>query len=51
MSSNRGVVYMRPGKVEVRDIDDPKLEAPDGRRIEHDLRPNFPPVFGRVMGL
>ncbi len=35
MSSNRGVVYMRPGKVEVRDIDDPKLEAPDGRRIEH----------------
>ncbi|MGO7208267.1 alcohol dehydrogenase catalytic domain-containing protein, partial [Rhizobium ruizarguesonis] len=23
------------GKVEVRDIDDPKLEAPDGRRIEH----------------
>jgi glutathione-independent formaldehyde dehydrogenase len=35
MSRNRGVVYMRPGKVEVRDIDDPKLEAPDGRRIEH----------------
>ena len=26
---------MKPGKVEVRDIDDPKLEAPDGRRIEH----------------
>ena len=35
MSRNRGVVYMRPGQVEVRDIDDPKLEAPDGRRIEH----------------
>ena len=35
MSRNRGVVYMRPGKVEVRDIDDPKLEAPNGRRIEH----------------
>lgn len=35
MSRNRGVVYLRPGKVEVRDIDDPKLEAPDGRRIEH----------------
>ena len=35
MSKNRGVVYLRPGKVEVRDIDDPKLEAPDGRRIEH----------------
>lgn len=30
MSRNRGVVYMRPGKVEVRDIDDPKLEAPHG---------------------
>ncbi len=35
MSRNRGVVYLRPGQVEVRDIDDPKLEAPDGRRIEH----------------
>jgi len=35
MSRNRGVVYLKPGKVEVRDIDDPKLEAPDGRRIEH----------------
>ncbi|MEI4471303.1 formaldehyde dehydrogenase, glutathione-independent [Frigidibacter sp. MR17.24] len=35
MSSNRGVVYTGPGKVEVRDIPDAKLEAPDGRRIEH----------------
>ncbi|WP_428426950.1 formaldehyde dehydrogenase, glutathione-independent [Pararhizobium sp.] len=35
MSRNRGVVYLKPGKVEVRDIDDAKLEAPDGRRIEH----------------
>ncbi|WP_182084140.1 formaldehyde dehydrogenase, glutathione-independent [Aureimonas sp. ME7] len=35
MSSNRGVVYVGPGKVEVRDIDDAKLAAPDGRRIEH----------------
>lgn len=35
MSSNRGVVYVGPGQVEVRDIDDPKLEAPDGRRIGH----------------
>lgn len=35
MSRNRGVVYVGPGKVEVRDIDDPKLEAPDGRRIAH----------------
>lgn len=35
MSKNRGVVYVGPGKVEVRDIPDAKLEAPDGRRIEH----------------
>ena len=35
MSRNRGVVYVAPGKVEVRDIDDAKLQAPDGRRIEH----------------
>lgn len=35
MSKNRGVVYVGPGKVEVRDIDDAKLQAPDGRRIEH----------------
>ena len=35
MASNRGVVYMGPGKVEVKSIDYPKLEAPDGRKIEH----------------
>ena len=35
MSGNRGVVYIGPGKVEVQDIADSKLEAPDGRRIEH----------------
>jgi len=35
MSKNRGVVYLRPGKVEVQDIADPKFGAPDGRRIEH----------------
>ncbi|MFZ2996060.1 formaldehyde dehydrogenase, glutathione-independent [Sphingobium sp.] len=35
MSRNRGVVYIGPGKVEVQDIADSKLEAPDGRRIEH----------------
>ncbi|KGJ08362.1 formaldehyde dehydrogenase, glutathione-independent (plasmid) [Paracoccus versutus] len=35
MSRNRGVVYMEPGKVEVQDIADPRLEAPNGRRIEH----------------
>jgi len=35
MSSNRGVVYLGPGKVEVQNIEDPRFEAPDGRRIEH----------------
>jgi glutathione-independent formaldehyde dehydrogenase len=35
MSDNRGVVYLGPGKVEVQSIEDPKFEAPDGRRIEH----------------
>ncbi|WP_404478463.1 formaldehyde dehydrogenase, glutathione-independent [Novosphingobium sp. BL-52-GroH] len=35
MSSNRGVVYLGPGKVEVQNIADAKLAAPDGRRIEH----------------
>jgi glutathione-independent formaldehyde dehydrogenase len=35
MSSNRGVVYIGPGKVEVQDIPDPKFQAPDGRRIDH----------------
>lgn len=35
MSSNRGVVYLGPGKVEVQNIDDPKFASPDGRRIEH----------------
>ena len=35
MSGNRGVVYLGKDKVEVQTIDDPKLEAPDGRRIEH----------------
>ncbi|MFK4872387.1 formaldehyde dehydrogenase, glutathione-independent [Novosphingobium sp. ZW T3_23] len=35
MSSNRGVVYLEPGKVEVRDIPDPKFEDPRGRKIDH----------------
>ncbi|MBK4215639.1 formaldehyde dehydrogenase, glutathione-independent [Paracoccus caeni] len=35
MSGNRGVVYIGPGKVEVQNIADPKLEAPNGRKIEH----------------
>src|SRR5260221_1113355 len=35
MTGNRGLVYLGPGKVEVRDIADPKLENPGGRKIEH----------------
>ncbi|MHA7869789.1 MAG: formaldehyde dehydrogenase, glutathione-independent [Salipiger thiooxidans] len=33
--SNIGVVYTGPGKVEVQEIDDPKLHGPDGRKLEH----------------
>ncbi|MGH9795790.1 MAG: formaldehyde dehydrogenase, glutathione-independent [Candidatus Acidiferrales bacterium] len=35
MASNRGVVYLKPGKVEVQSIDDPKMQSPDGRAIGH----------------
>ena len=35
MSDNRGVVYLGKDKVEVQTIDDPKMEAPDGRAITH----------------
>lgn len=35
MAENRGVVYMGPGKVEVHDIQSPRLEDPKGRKIEH----------------
>jgi glutathione-independent formaldehyde dehydrogenase len=35
MPSNRGVVYLGPGKVEVRNIDFPKLVDPRGRKAEH----------------
>ncbi|HET9629116.1 MAG TPA: formaldehyde dehydrogenase, glutathione-independent [Novosphingobium sp.] len=35
MSSNKGVVYLGPGKVEVQSIPDPSFTAPDGRRIDH----------------
>jgi glutathione-independent formaldehyde dehydrogenase len=33
--SNIGVVYTGAGKVEVQKIDDPKLAAPNGRKLEH----------------
>src|SRR5260370_40592443 len=35
MSRNRGVVYTRPGELQVQDIADPKFEAPRGHKIEH----------------
>ena len=35
MSNNRGVVYIKPGVVEVQDISDPKFEDPRGRKISH----------------
>lgn len=35
MASNRGVVYLGPGKVEVQSIDFPKMQAPNGAQIDH----------------
>ena len=35
MSSNRGVVYLGQGKVEVQSIDYPKMVDPRGRQIGH----------------
>ncbi|MFC3533550.1 formaldehyde dehydrogenase, glutathione-independent [Vogesella facilis] len=35
MSDNRGVVYMGPGKVEVREIESPRMVDPSGRAIGH----------------
>src|SRR6476661_9592066 len=35
MASNRGVVYLGPGKVEVQSIDYPKMQNPQGKAIEH----------------
>jgi len=35
MASNRGVVYLGPGKVEVQSIDYPKMKNPKGKDIEH----------------
>ncbi len=34
MSNNRGVAYIKPGKVEIQSIDYPKLEL-DGRQLQH----------------
>lgn len=35
MPSNRGVVYVEPGKVEVRNIDFPTFRNPAGKAIDH----------------
>jgi glutathione-independent formaldehyde dehydrogenase len=35
MASNRGVVYLGTGKVEVQSIDYPKMQNPKGKSIEH----------------
>ena len=35
MAENRGVVYIGSGKVEVQSIPFPKMEGPNGRKIEH----------------
>ena len=35
MASNRGVVYLGPGKVEVQSIPYPKMVNPQGRAIQH----------------
>jgi glutathione-independent formaldehyde dehydrogenase len=35
MASNRGVVYLGPGKVEVQSIDEPKFVNPSGKAIHH----------------
>lgn len=35
MSSNRGVVYVGSGKVEVRNIADPVMASPNGRKLDH----------------
>ncbi|MBV8732588.1 MAG: formaldehyde dehydrogenase, glutathione-independent [Acidobacteriia bacterium] len=35
MASNRGVVYLGPGKVEVQSIEYPKLQSPSGKKLDH----------------
>jgi hypothetical protein len=43
MSKNPGVVYTKPGEVQVQDIADPKFENPRGRKIEHGVILKRPP--------
>ena len=35
MSSNHGVVYLGPGKVEIQSIDYPELKTPQGKKVDH----------------
>lgn len=35
MATNRGVIYLGPGKVEVQSIDFPRMQAPNGKGIDH----------------
>ena len=35
MATNRGVVYIGPGKVEVQGIDYPKIVAPNAKEVDH----------------
>jgi glutathione-independent formaldehyde dehydrogenase len=35
MATNRGVVFLGPGKVEVQSIDYPKMQNPVGKEITH----------------
>jgi len=35
MAENRGLVYLGPNEVEVQSIDFPKMQAPNGKKIEH----------------
>jgi glutathione-independent formaldehyde dehydrogenase len=35
MASNRGVVFLGPNKVEVQSIDFPKMQNPQGKKIDH----------------
>jgi glutathione-independent formaldehyde dehydrogenase len=37
MTTNRGVVYIGPGKVEVKGIDYPKFVAPNAKENDHDV--------------
>ena len=49
MASNRGVVYVGPGKVEVRPIDYPKLSL-GSRKCEHGVILKLVGVYGTRMG-